>query len=274
MKILVTGSKGFFGKNCVKYFTQRGHEVTAWTEDVRLSMPNENYDILMPFAAKIGGRKGMDNKALTVAGKIEIDRIQFLWAEKHCGKIIYPGSSASYPLWTQTSTDITMKEDLPLSTVYDIYGQSKVTAERMLEYTKTKSDILRIFSVYGPHQTLDYPFPSIIARAKQGECSVWGTGTQTRDWIYIDDMLRVFEYAITNDVGILNVGTGIGTSFRDLAQIVYRCMHGKTVPVITKSNEPEGASHRCADITLLRKLGLEPNVTLEQGIHKCLKQLD
>jgi nucleoside-diphosphate-sugar epimerase len=165
-----------------------------------------------------------------------------------------------------------MKEDLSLDSVYDVYGLSKVTSERMLEYTKTKSDIVRIFSSYGPGQTLDYPLPSIIARATQGECSVWGTGTQTRDWVYIDDVLRVFEYLLTNDVGVLNIGTGVATSFHDLAQTVYRCIYGITIPVSVNTSEPEGASHRCADITLLRKLGLEPTTSLEQGIRLCLKQ--
>jgi len=274
MKILVTGADGFLGNHTVKYFQEKGYSVTAHTQDVRRSLPYETFDVVYHFAAYVGGRKGIDNNTWLVAKNIEIDRTVFEWAETHCGKIVYPSSCAAYPLWTQTSTDITMKENLPLDSVYDIYGLSKVTSEHMIKYSKIKFDILRIFSSYGPDQTLDYPLPSIIARAKQGECSVWGTGLQTRDWIYIDDVLRVFDYVLTNDVGILNVGTGVATSFHDLAQTIYRCIHGITVPVITHTNEPEGASHRCADTTLLRKLGLEPNVTLEQGIYKCLKQLD
>jgi GDP-L-fucose synthase len=272
VNILVTGSDGFLGKHTVQYLRGKGHTVTAHNTNVLDGLPEHTYDVVFHFAAHVGGRKGIDNNTWLIAKNIEIDRIVFEWAETHCGKIVYPSSCAAYPLWTQTSTDITMKENLSLDSVYDIYGLSKVTAERMLEYTKTKSDIVRIFSSYGPGQTLDYPLPSIIARAKQGECSVWGTGTQTRDWIYIDDVLCVFEYSLTNDVGVLNIGTGVATSFHDLAQTIYRCVHGITVPVSVNTSEPEGASHRCADITLLRKLGLEPKTSLEQGIQLCLKQ--
>jgi nucleoside-diphosphate-sugar epimerase len=272
MKILVTGADGFLGSNTVRYFKDRGYNVTAYTQDVKHSMPYETYDVLYHFAAFVGGRKGIDNNTWLVAKNIEIDRTVFEWAETHCGKIVYPSSCAAYPLWTQTSTDITMKENLPLDSVYDVYGLSKVTSERMLAYTKTRSDVVRIFSSYGPDQTLDYPMPSIIARAKQGECSVWGTGTQTRDWVYIDDVLRVFEYLLTHDVGVLNIGTGIATSFHDLAQTIYHCMHGVTVPVSVNTTEPEGASHRCADTTLLHDLGLKPVTSLEQGIQLCLKQ--
>jgi len=276
VNILVTGSNGFLGKHTVRYLRSKGHTVTAHTMDVLgwfpEGLPLQPYDVVFHFAAYVGGRKGIDNNTWLIAKNIEIDRAVFEWAETYCGKIVYPSSCAAYPLWTQTSTDITMKEDVSLNSVYDIYGLSKVTSERMLEYTKTKSDILRIFSSYGPDQTLDYPLPSIIARAKQGECSIWGTGTQTRDWIYIDDVLRVFEYLLTNDVGVLNVGTGIATSFNELAQIVYRCVNGVTVPVTSNTAEPEGASHRCADTTLLHDLGLKPRTSLEQGIQLCLKQ--
>jgi GDP-L-fucose synthase len=272
VKILVTGADGFLGKHTVKYLRGKGYTVTAHTTDVLQGLPLQLYDVVFHFAAYVGGRKGIDNNTWLVAKNIEIDRTIFEWAEQFCGKIIYPSSCAAYPLWTQTSTGITMKEDLLLDSVYDIYGLSKVTSERMLEYTKTKSNIVRIFSSYGPDQTMDYPLPSIIARAKQGECSVWGTGMQTRDWVYIDDVLRVFEYLLTNEVDILNIGTGIATSFHDLAQTVYRCIHDVTIPVSVDATEPEGASHRCADITLLRKLGLEPKTSLEQGIRLCLKQ--
>ena len=272
MKILITGADGFLGSNTVRYLLKKGYNVTAHTQDVRQSLPYETFDVLYHFAAFVGGRKGIDNNLWSIAENIEIDRCVFKWAEQFCGKIIYPSSCAAYPAAMQSQQGVPMSEDTPDGEPFDMYGMSKLAAECMLKQMTIPSHVMRPFTIYGPGQSMDYPLPSIIARARQGECSVWGTGTQTRDWVYIDDVLHVFEYLLTNDVGVLNIGTGVATSFHDLAQTVYRCVHGITIPVNINTSEPEGASHRCADITLLRKLGLEPKTSLEQGIRLCLKQ--
>ena len=272
MNILVTGSDGFLGKHTVQYLYSKGHAVTAHNTDVLNGLPKHAYDVVFHFAAYVGGRKGIDNNTWLVAKNIEIDRTVFEWAETHCGKIVYPSSCAAYPLWTQKSTNITMKENLPLDSVYDIYGLSKVTSERMLEYTKTKSDIVRIFSSYGPEQTLDYPMPSIIARAKQGECSVWGSGTQTRDWVYIEDALKVFEYLLHKEDPItVNIATGKAITFKEVAEIVYKTVHGINIPVETQTNEPEGAGHRVGSTKKMESLGLHCNTTLEYGIRKMVQ---
>ena len=142
MKILVTGADGFLGSNTVRYFKDRGYNVTAYTQDVKHSMPYETYDVLYHFAAFVGGRKGIDNNTWLVAKNIEIDRTVFEWAETYCGKIVYPSSCAAYPLWTQTSTDITMKENLPLDSVYtDVTGlqclielEEFIKGEKLVEY--------------------------------------------------------------------------------------------------------------------------------------------
>jgi len=273
MKILITGSKGFFGQNAVKYFTDKGHDVTAWTEDVRYKLPEETYDILMPFACKIGGRKGMDNKALMVAGNIEIDRAQFLWAESNVGRIVYPGSSSVYPVSLSLKENTPMHEDAVGTNIPsdDIYGLYNYFAERMLAHVKVPVSIVRPVNVYGPGQSLNYPMPSIIDRTKHKECSVWGSGKQTRDWIHIFDVMRIFEYLITAPGNtIVNAGCGEAISFIKLAEIVYKVVHGHVVPVITDSSQPEGPSHRVADISRLSELGLMPSIRLEDGIKSIL----
>ena len=268
MKILVTGSRGFFGQNCVKYFTQRGHSVTAWTEDVRISMPDENYDVLMPFACKIGGRKGMDNKALMIAGNVEIDRCQFLWAEKHCGRIVYPGSSSAYPREDSIFLEHRVGSDIPSD---DIYGLYNYFSERMLAHCSIPSSIVRPVNVYGPGQSLHYPVPSIIERARRGECSVWGSGKQARDWIHIDDVMRIFEYCATSNENIIvNAGCGTAITFIELAETVYRIIHGHTIPVITDPSQPEGPLYRQADITRLESFGLLPLISLQEGIRRTI----
>jgi len=272
MKILVTGADGFLGKHTVKYLRDQGHNVVDFTLDVKNNLPFESFDVVFHYAAFVGGRKGIDNQKWKILENIELDRIVFQWANDHCKKIIYPSSSASYPAVLQETINTPMKEDDIISIdTFDMYGLSKVVAERMLSILEITTHIIRPFSIYGPGQSMDYPLPSIIQRAKQGECSVWGSGMQTRDWVYIDDALKIFEYLLHEEKStVLNIGTGIPLTFIEVAEIIYKEIHGKIIPVTTYSAEPEGVKHRVADISKLKNLNLVPKITLAEGIRNML----
>ena len=167
LKILVTGSKGFLGTHTINHMQLQGHVVTGIDKDIFTDgLPNENFDILFHFAAFVGGRKGIDNNLYQVAKNIELDRITFQWAEAHVGKLIYPSSCAAYPKSLQTQEGTPMREDMAGGETFDMYGMSKLTAECMLKFSSLKSHIIRPFTIYGPGQSMDYPLPAIISRAK------------------------------------------------------------------------------------------------------------
>ena len=273
-KILITGSAGFLGRHTYRYMQAQGHTVTGIDIDKDISkygLPDENFDVLFHFAAFVGGRKGIDNNLWSIAQNIEIDRLTFRWAESHVGKIIYPSSCAAYPKSLQTQQGTPMREDMAGGEAFDMYGMSKLASECMLKFAGVNSHVMRPFSIYGPGQSMDYPLPAIIQRIKAGECSVWGSGTQVRDWVHISDALRVFEYLIhREDPIVLNIGTGIPLTFKQVAEIIYQEIHGRTVPVQTQTNEPEGAGYRYADITLLKRLGLEPKISFADGVRSMI----
>jgi nucleoside-diphosphate-sugar epimerase len=275
LNILVTGSDGFLGRHTSRHLRQKGHTVTGIDIDKNIftnALPNEQFDVVIHFAAFVGGRKGIDNNLHLISKNIELDRILIEWAETHAGKIIYPSSCAAYPKDLQTQQGTPMREDMAGGETFDMYGMSKLAAECMLKFAKVKSHIVRPFTIYGPGQTTDYPLPAIIERSKKGECSVWGSGTQVRDWVHINDALRVFEFLLyREDPVVLNIGTGIPLTFKEVAQIVYKEIHGEySLNLTTKSNEPEGAGYRYADITLLRNLGLEPKISFAEGVRTML----
>ena len=164
------------------------------------------------------------------------------------------------------------EEQFGTTKLFDLYGLSKVVAESMLKTLNIPVHVMRPFTIYGPGQDMDYPLPAIIARAKQGECSVWGSGTQTRDWVYIDDALVIFEHLLhQKDPIIVNVATGKAISFKQVAEIVYKTVHGVIIPVKTQTDEPEGAGHRVGSTERMESLGLHCNTTLEYGIGKMVQ---
>jgi len=274
-KILVTGSEGFLGGHTCRYMQEQGHTVTGIDIDkdiFRYGLPDQRFDVLIHFAAYVGGRKGIDNNLYRITKNIELDRQVIQWAETHVDRMIYPSSCAAYPKALQTQQGTPMHESMMGGETFDMYGMSKLAAECMLKFAKVKNHIIRPFTIYGPGQSMDYPLPAIIQRAKHGDCSVWGSGTQVRDWVHIDDALRVFEYLAHRDEPIvLNIGTGIPLTFKEVAQIIYKEVHGDySLNLKTQSNEPEGAGYRYADITLLKSLGLEPKIGLAEGIRTML----
>jgi GDP-L-fucose synthase len=275
MKILVTGSEGFLGTHTVSHLRNKGHSVTEIDMDrdiFKHGLPNQRFDVLIHFAAYVGGRKGIDNNLYKITKNIELDSQVIQWAETHVDKMIYPSSCAAYPKKLQTQQGTPMHEDMIGGETFDMYGMSKLATECMLKFAKVKSHIIRPFTIYGPGQSMDYPLPAIIERAKRGECSVWGSGTQVRDWVHINDALRVFEYLLHREEPIvLNIGTGIPLTFKEVAQIIYKEIHGDySLSLRTQTDQPEGAGYRYADITLLKSLGLEPKIGLAEGIRTML----
>ena len=259
----------------MRHLQGKGHTVQGIDIDqdiFKYGLPDQRFDVLIHFAAFVGGRKGIDNNLYRITKNIELDRQVIQWAETQVDRMIYPSSCAAYPKALQTQQGTPMHEGMMGGETFDMYGMSKLATECMLKFAKVKSHIIRPFTIYGPGQSTDYPLPAIIQRAKRGECSVWGSGTQVRDWLHIDDALKVFEYLVHREEPIVvNIGTGIPMNFKQVAQTVYKEIHGDySINLRTQTDEPEGASYRYADITLLKSLGLEPKISFAEGVRSMI----
>lgn len=297
-KILVTGSSGFLGSALCKRLQEHGHSVdgldivpsqfTNIQKDVRvLNSPLSGcYDVVYHFAAQVGGREGIENNFLSIASNIEIDRIVFEYVLKNnIKRLIYPSSSAVYPIINQGTNNIALSEymiDFDTNTIGvsdHIYGWSKLTAERMLweinKHCHTKISIVRPFSGYGPAQSTEYPVPNLIDIIKNlpESLEVWGTGQQTRDFVYIDDIVDTLVWCMTDDIKYrtVNIGTGIATSFIDLITVAHRVIHGTDPAHIkTLTHKPVGVLNRYCDARLQQQLDIYPKTSLEEGIKKFL----
>ncbi len=164
------------------------------------------------------------------------------------------------------------------------YAVSKLAAEY---YVRTigalwgiETVILRIFNAYGPGQNLPPSHPPVMPRflhqaLRGGSLVIFGGGGQTRDFIYVDDVVEALVAAATaSDVDrrIINVGSGRETSINELAALVARVV-GRGVEVLHSPAESGGVSRLCADVAVARRLlGYEPRVALAQGLRLTLEQ--
>ena len=234
------------------------------------------------------GTMTIEGAPLSVAVDLAIDSEAFQWALRTNPKhFVYYSSSAAYPiylqeekdnsLWSRQNTYRLKEHDIDLDDIANpdlTYGWSKLTGEMLAAHAEkagVRVHVFRPFSGYGSDQALDYPFPSFIARAKRKDnpFEIWGDGTQTRDWIHIDDIVDATMAAVTENVeGPINLCTGRPTSFNDLA-----CMMGKAADYNPwfdhKLDAPKGVHYRVGDPTKLNTF-YEPRVSIEEGIRRAL----
>ncbi len=164
------------------------------------------------------------------------------------------------------------------------YAVSKLASEW---YVRTIGDLsgieticLRIFNAYGPGQNIPPSHPPIIPNfirqsQQDGTLVFHGDGNQTRDYVYVDDVVNAMVSAGTVeglDEPIINVGSGTETSVRDLARLLIEITGGDPEEVYNPRISG-GVSRMCADISLAKeKLDYVPLITLEKGLQLTIEK--
>jgi nucleoside-diphosphate-sugar epimerase len=288
MRALVTGSAGFLGRHFVAELERRCWDVNAWdvvTGQCALAgfryIPDSfgHLDLVIHCAAVTPHRSAIDGRALAVgAGGLELDAAMFQWAARtRPGRIVYVSSSAAYPVYMQDGEWDSLEE----SVVWEhpgepdaIYGAVKLMGERLAAAYRAQGGavtVVRPFSGYGEDQSNDFPFGAFRDRAlaREDPFTVWGDGTQVRDWVHVDDVVGAVLAAVDAEVdGPLNIATGIGTSMAELAAMF--CAEAGYDPRFEfLTDRPAGVAYRVGDPTRLNEVYV-PRVSLAEGVKRAL----
>jgi len=158
------------------------------------------------------------------------------------------------------------------------YAVSKLAAEHYIRTIGALWGIetvsLRIFNAYGPGQRIPVSHPPVVPHfikqtLRNGTLVIHNDGEQTRDYVYVDDVVKALTAATTApnlDGLVINVGSGTETSVRDLANAVTKIVPGEA-EVIHNPRVSGGVSQMCADLSLAKeKLNYQPSVSLEEGL--------
>jgi UDP-glucose 4-epimerase len=139
-----------------------------------------------------------------------------------------------------------------------------------------------MFNVYGPRQSLTNPYQGAMAifigNVLRGDpITIFGNGEQSRDFVYIDDVVRAWTYAIENEESygkIFNIGFGKRTSINELVETIIRTF-GKdpaTYSIRHKKERPGDQRHMEADMRFSKKiLSFTPSVHLSNGIRRTIE---
>jgi UDP-glucose 4-epimerase len=298
MQILVTGGAGFLGSALVKRLIDLGHGVRVIDDlsagdpvrvpeeasfsrgDVndlpRLWTLLQGVECVYHLAARVSVQESMryprEYNAVNVGGTVSV-----LEAMRDVGvkRLVFVSSGAIYGEQAQQP----LREDLtpnPLSP----YAVSKLAAE---QYVRTIGQLwgvetvcLRVFNAYGPGQQLPVTHPPVIPCFFQqalggGSLVMHGSGKQTRDFVYVDDVVKVLVAAATAqgvDRCVINVGSGVETSIDELVRRIAD-VTGREPHSLYVAHQSGGVSRMCADLTLARQqLGYDPQVFLEEGLRR------
>lgn len=300
MKVVVSGGAGFIGSHVADALVSEGHEVhiiddlsggfnrninpkavfhkqDIRSEEIAEIWKEHRFEILVHCAAQMDVRRSVADPCFD-AGINVMGFLNLMEAGRHNGlkKVIF--SSTGGAIYGEPDF-VPQDEDHPTRPLSP-YGITKLTAEHYLEFYKDTHGIdsvtLRYANVYGPRQNAhgEAGVVAIFTERMLADttCFINGDGGQTRDYVYVGDVVQANLKAIEYDGGgIFNVGTGIETSVLDLYLLLKKTT-GSTLPQKHAEAKP-GEQQRSVVGTkkIERELGWKLNYDLETGLAKTVK---
>ena len=299
--VLVTGGAGFIGSHLVQSLVDRGAEVTVIDDLSTGSIANldgcrsaidfiegdccepdvaahvADSDLVLHLAVRnvrASIRDPKENFRVNAGGTLEL-----LEAMRHGrrGRFVYVSSSEIYG--TAVAGEFS-EETLPAPTT--VYGAGKLAGELLtLAYFRTynmDTAVIRPFNNYGPRSHFEGDsgevIPKFILRALAGEpLLVHGDGTQTRDFMYVEDTADwLCELALAESLtgGVFNIGYGREVTVNELARLILE-RTGATAPVRHVEPRPGDLPRLLADVKLIRKHSdYTPRVGFEEGLERTI----
>ena len=278
----MTGGAGFIGTHLCKHLHDLGHQVISldsnhvgdkpWgcvAADIRDSLELDGIDIIVHLAAQISVPISIEHPDETLSVNVDGTSSIIAAAESSGVKrILFASSAAVYG----DADQVPISEEAPL-TPQSPYAVSKIIGEELLRRSEIESCSFRFFNVYGPNQSAEGGYAAVIPAFKKAiaegkECTIFGDGTQIRDFIHVDDLVRIIGLAIAAEKLPLelNIASGEATSLLDLIEILGESNPDLAPPIFQE--ERAGDIHTSlADISrLLDTLPVGDLIDIKEGL--------
>lgn len=299
-KVIVTGGAGFIGSHVVRALKDRGVPVVIFDSliggspenipsdvplivgDIRdpkaLAVAFEDASHVVHLAALISVPESMrDPESTHEVNVVGTQNVLDAARSANAKRVVYASSAAVYG----NDPVLPKKEDMPLDP-RSPYAESKIkneiAAKELTDSTGIPTTGLRFFNIYGPGQKGNHPYASVIARwidalKHKNTIQVHGDGTQTRDFIHVQDITEAILKALNSSLEgahVYNVASGTQVSLQELRDLISRV---QDMPIEWEQHpEREGdIRHSVADISALRKdFNFEPTMQLHEGIKELI----
>lgn len=299
-KIYVAGHRGMVGSAIVRKLNENGFSniVTKTSKELDLisqQLVNDFFEKEKPkfvflAAAKVGGIYAnntyradflyqnlmMESNVIHAAYKNNVEKLFFL------------GSSCIYP----KAAPQPLKEEYlltgPLEQTNEPYAIAKIAGIKLCESYRRQYNCNFISAMptnlYGPNDNYDlnnsHVLPALIRKFHTAKIEskdvveVWGSGTPLREFLHVDDLAEACYFLMQNynQEQLVNVGSGVDISIKDLALLVKKVV-GFSGQLIFDETKPDGTYRKLMDVSKLQKLGWKYSIELEQGIEMVYKDV-
>ncbi len=298
-RVMVTGGAGFLGsrvvetlkeKGCKQVFVPRSSDYDlVQIEAVRRALKDAKPDVIIHLAARVGGiGANLAHPAEFFYDNLMMG-VQLMQQAREAGvsKFVAIGTVCSYPKYTPVPF---REEDLwggyPEETNAP-YGLAKkmllVQSQTYRQQYGYNSIFLIPVNLYGPgdnfHPESSHVIPALIKKcidaqeAGEDQIVVWGTGTPTREFFYVDDAARGILLATEwyNESQPVNLGSGMEINIKDLVNLIARLTEFEG-EVVWDDSKPDGQPRRCLETSKAEQLfGFKAETLFEEGLRKTVE---
>lgn len=309
-KVLVTGGTGFIGSHVVENLIALGAKVSVFDRMKDGKIKNIEYlkdkvsfmrgdcanpsdaqkacdgqEIVLNLAAHVGGIEyNMSHQATLLRDNSSIVLTMLdAGLKAHVERFLVVSSACVYPRECKVPTPETEGFVGEPEVTNGGYGWGKRMGELLGKYYSEefgmKIGIVRPYNCYGPRDNFNpkvsHVIPGLIERVFDGETPVvvWGTGTQTRAFLYVEDLARgmilaIEKYPVADPI---NLGTDEEISIKDLIEKIVS-ISGKNSKIKFDTSKPDGSPRRNCDNTKAKeKIGFQAQTTFDKGLKKTIE---
>ncbi len=294
MKILIIGSKGFIGRHCINYFTTKGFEIIGC--DIIQEYNSKNYYVIdssnsdfkdlfkiynFDICINASGAADVANSVTNPCRDFSFNTINVFKIldaiynyQPEC-KFINISSAAVYG----------NPQNLPINEGHEInpispYGYHKAMAENICKefhlLYNIKITSIRIFSAYGEGLKKQLFWDLFNKNKLSNSIEIFGSGYESRDFIYINDVMTAIDLIIKNDKfdnSVYNIANGEEIKINKAVEIFFSIFDSKTRYTFNNKSINGYPTNWVADITKLKAIGYKTNFTLEHGLKNYVKWL-
>jgi len=313
MKTLVTGGAGFLGSNLCDRLLKDGHKVicvdnllTGSLDNIKdlkdnpnfkfinhdvtlpLSLPQNSLDAIFHLASPASPNKNSPKSYHALAFETMLVNTTGTWnmcelALQVGAKLLFSSTSESYGDPLEHPQKEEYRGNVSTTGPRSVYDEAKRFGETIVSaFTRSRGlegKIIRIFNTYGPRMALDdgrVVIEFVQAGLKNHPFPIFGDGTQTRSFCYVDDLID--GILLTMEKGklgeIYNLGNPGEFTILELAEVVKKVTNSTSEIELKEPLPTDDPLMRCPDITKAKtQLGWEPHITLEEGLKKLIDYL-
>ncbi|MDQ8186302.1 GDP-L-fucose synthase [Pelagicoccus sp. SDUM812002] len=294
-KIYVAGHRGMVGSAVIRRLHALGFSNTVTRTSSELDLcdqgavetffDEEKPDVVVMAAAKVGGIHANNTYPAEFAYQNLVIASNTIHAAYQSGvsRFLFLGSSCIYPKLAPQPLNEDALLTSELEPTNEAYAIAKIAGLKLCEFYRKQYGVmyhsLMPTNLYGPgdnyHPDNSHLLPALLRRfheakeAESPEVTMWGTGKPLRELMHADDLADsvVFTLQLQDPPSVLNAGTGIEHSIRQIAELVAQTV-GYQGKIVNDLSKPDGTPRKLLDVTRLRDLGWTAQIPLEEGIRK------